>query len=112
MPDKIDAHEFSIRWAGSLLAAETGQYEFTVHTDHAARLWMNDNHHPLIDAWVKSGNDTDYRARSSWSAAGLIPCGWSSAKASRASMTRRRKRKKAAAGEGLDRAEMEAAAGG
>jgi mono/diheme cytochrome c family protein len=61
IPDKIDAHEFSIRWVGSLLAAETGQYEFTIHTDHAARLWVNDNHHPLIDAWVKSGSDTDYR---------------------------------------------------
>ncbi len=61
-PEKIDAHQFAIRWTGSLLAAETGLYEFTVHTDHAARLWVNDDRHPLIDAWVKSGNDTDYRA--------------------------------------------------
>lgn len=61
VPEKIDAHEFSIRWNGSLLAAETGQYEFTIHTDHAARLWVNDNRRPLIDAWVKSGNDTEYR---------------------------------------------------
>lgn len=60
VPEKIDAHEFSIRWNGSLLAAETGQYEFTIHTDHAARLWLNDNRRPLIDAWVKSGNDTEY----------------------------------------------------
>jgi mono/diheme cytochrome c family protein len=62
VPEKIDAHQFAIRWAGSLLAAETGMYEFTVHTDHAARLWVNDDRHPLIDAWVKSGNDADYRA--------------------------------------------------
>jgi Protein of unknown function (DUF1592)/Protein of unknown function (DUF1588)/PA14 domain/Protein of unknown function (DUF1595)/Cytochrome C oxidase, cbb3-type, subunit III len=61
VPEKIDAHEFSIRWMGSLLAAETGQYEFTVHTEHAARLWVNDDRHPLIDAWVKSGNETEYR---------------------------------------------------
>jgi Protein of unknown function (DUF1592)/Protein of unknown function (DUF1588)/PA14 domain/Protein of unknown function (DUF1595)/Cytochrome C oxidase, cbb3-type, subunit III len=61
VPEKIDAHEFSIRWMGSLLAAETGQYEFTVHTEHAARLWVNENQHPLIDAWVKSGNETEYR---------------------------------------------------
>ncbi len=62
VPEKIDAHQFAIRWTGSILAAETGTYEFTVHTDHAARLWVNDDRQPVIDAWVKSGNDTDYRA--------------------------------------------------
>jgi cytochrome c553 len=62
IPDKFDGPDFSIRWTGSLLAAETGTYEFTVHTDHAARLWVNDDRHPLIDAWVKSGSETDYRA--------------------------------------------------
>src|SRR5205807_9184751 len=40
----------------------TGEYEFTVRTEHAARLWVNDIRHPLIDAWVKSGNETEYRA--------------------------------------------------
>jgi hypothetical protein len=59
--EKIDAHEFSIRWNGSLLAEETGDYDFIVHTDHAAKLWVNDDRHPLIDAWVKSGNDTEYK---------------------------------------------------
>ena len=60
--DKIEPHEFLIRWNGSLLAPETGEYEFTIHTEHAARLWINDNQRPLIDAWVKSGNDTEYKA--------------------------------------------------
>ena len=60
-PDKIEAHEFSIRWEGSVLAPETGEYEFVVRTEHAARLWVNDLKQPLIDAWVKSGNDTEYR---------------------------------------------------
>ena len=32
----------------------------TVRTDHAARLWLNDNKKPLIDAWVKSGTDTEH----------------------------------------------------
>ena len=54
-------HEFSIRWEGSVLAPETGEYEFIVRTEHAARLWVNDPKQPLIDAWVKSGNDTEYR---------------------------------------------------
>ena len=60
-PGKIEDHEFSIRWEGSVLAPETGDYEFVVRTEHATRLWVNDPVHPLIDAWVKSGNDTEYR---------------------------------------------------
>src|SRR4051812_16501547 len=62
IPDKFDAHEFSIRWQGAVLAPETGDYEFIVRTEHAARLWINDLNRPLIDAWVKSGNDTEFRA--------------------------------------------------
>ncbi|HEV3081896.1 MAG TPA: DUF1592 domain-containing protein [Gemmataceae bacterium] len=62
-PDlKFDANQFSIRWQGAVLAPETGDYEFIVRTEHAARLWLNDSKRPLIDAWVKSGSDTEYRA--------------------------------------------------
>jgi hypothetical protein len=57
-----EPHEFSIRWTGSVAAPDTGEYEFLIRTEHAARLWVNDDRHPLIDAWVKSGNDTEYRA--------------------------------------------------
>ncbi len=60
--DKLDPREFSIRWEGSVLAPETGDYEFTVRTEHAARLWVNDPNRPLIDAWVKSGKETEHRA--------------------------------------------------
>ena len=52
--------EFSIRWKGSLIPRETGWYEFTVHTENGARLNVNDNETPLIDAWVRSGSDTDF----------------------------------------------------
>ena len=73
---KFEPHEFSIRWEGMLLAPDTGDYEFIIRTEHAARLWVNDMGsvgrvgspggpatptRPLIDAWVKSGNDTEYR---------------------------------------------------
>jgi hypothetical protein len=62
-PDKtFDANQFSIRWEGSVLAPETGEYDFFVRTEHAARLWVNDPKRPLIDAWVRSGNDTEHRA--------------------------------------------------
>jgi hypothetical protein len=60
-PKKFSNDQFSIRWEGSVLAPETGAYEFIVRTEHAARLWVNDAKRPLIDAWVKSGNDTEYR---------------------------------------------------
>lgn len=59
--EKIEPHEFSIRWAGSVLAPETGEYEFVVRTEHSVRLWLNDMRRPLIDAWVKSGSDTEYK---------------------------------------------------
>jgi hypothetical protein len=58
----IEPDQFSIRWTGSVLAPETGEYEFIVRTEHAARLWINDNKRPLIDAWVKSGKDTEHRS--------------------------------------------------
>jgi cytochrome c553 len=59
--EKLEAHQFSIAWEGSVLAPDTGDYEFIVRTEHACRLWVNDLRDPLIDAWVKSGNDTEYR---------------------------------------------------
>ena len=55
------SQEFRVNWQGSLLAPETGEYEFLVRTENATRLWVNDNARPLIDALVKSGNDTEYR---------------------------------------------------
>src|SRR5205814_970772 len=59
--DKFDdGAQFAIRWEGSVLAPETGDYEFVVRTEHAARLWVNDPDRPLIDAWVKSGKDTEH----------------------------------------------------
>ena len=62
-PDvKTEPHEFAMRWSGGLLAPETGEYEIVVHTDQAFRLFLNDNTRPLLDYWVKSGTDTEYKA--------------------------------------------------
>jgi hypothetical protein len=55
------SQEFRVSWQGSLLAPETGEYEFLVKTENAVQLWVNDRARPLIDALVKSGNDTEYR---------------------------------------------------
>lgn len=62
VPGQTEDYEFSIRWEGAISAADSGEYEFVIRTEHAARLWINDLDQPLIDAWVKSGNDTEYRA--------------------------------------------------
>ena len=55
--EKIKPEEFSIRWRGSVLAEETGEYEFILRTENGARLWVNDENTPLIDAWVSSGRE-------------------------------------------------------
>ncbi|HEV3121656.1 MAG TPA: DUF1592 domain-containing protein, partial [Isosphaeraceae bacterium] len=57
----FDAAQFSIRWDGSVLAPETGEYEFILRTDHAAQLWVNDTKKPLIDGLVQSGSDLERR---------------------------------------------------
>ncbi len=60
-PKQLDADEFSIVWQGSVLAPDTGEYEFVIRTQHAARLYVNDAETPLIDSWVKSGDDAEHR---------------------------------------------------
>ncbi|HUG66465.1 MAG TPA: DUF1592 domain-containing protein [Pirellulaceae bacterium] len=60
--EKIGNEEFSIKWQGSVIAPDTGEYEFVVRTDNGARLWINDRDTALIDAWVRSGHDTEFRA--------------------------------------------------
>jgi hypothetical protein len=61
-PDPFDPHQFSIRWEGGVFAPDTGEYEFILRTEHAARLWVNDQKQPLIDGRVKSGDGTEHRA--------------------------------------------------
>jgi hypothetical protein len=61
-PKQLEANEFSIGWRGSVLAPDSGEYEFVLRTQHAARLWVNDMETPLVDAWVKSGDDPEHRA--------------------------------------------------
>jgi len=59
---KLGNRGFAARWSGSLLPPEPGRYEIVVRTDHAVRQWVNDLQTPLIDAWVKSGDETEYHA--------------------------------------------------
>ena len=53
LPGKMLASEFTVRWNGSLIAPETGTYEFVVKSENGVRLWVNDaEERPLIDSWV------------------------------------------------------------
>jgi hypothetical protein len=54
-PEKMANEEFSARWEGSVIAGETGVYEFIVKSENGVRLWVNDTKKNLIDAWVSSG---------------------------------------------------------
>jgi cytochrome c553 len=62
LPTKLEPDQFSIRWSGSVLAPETGDYEFIVRTDFAVKLWVNDDAQPLIDGWVHSNTDPEQKA--------------------------------------------------
>jgi hypothetical protein len=53
---------FSVQWRGSLLAEETGEYEFILKTANGARLWINDEDDPIIDGWVGGGQLSEYKA--------------------------------------------------
>ena len=59
---KIEDYEFYIHWFGGVLANETGWYDFIVRSNQAVKLYLNDENKPIIDAFVKSGNDTEYKA--------------------------------------------------
>ena len=58
----FDKAQFSITWRGSLLAPDTGEYEFVVRSDQAIRLFVNDSDHALIDAAVASADHDEQRA--------------------------------------------------
>jgi Protein of unknown function (DUF1592)/Protein of unknown function (DUF1588)/PA14 domain/Cytochrome C oxidase, cbb3-type, subunit III len=53
---------FSAHWKGSLVAPETGNYEFVLKTANGARLWINDEEDPIIDGWVGGGQVAEQRA--------------------------------------------------
>ena len=75
----ITADQFSIIWQGTLLAGDTGYYEFRVRTENGARLYLNSDsperrrklrddssvagQAALIDAWVSSGEMREPTAR-------------------------------------------------
>ena len=60
-PEKFDPREVSMMWSGSLRAPATGEYEIIVRSENSVDLWINDRVNPLIKAWVKSGDEKEFR---------------------------------------------------
>jgi cytochrome c553 len=56
-PGKMGTDEFRLNWDGSVIAEETGLYEFIVKSENGFRLWVNDDDEAdaLIDGWVSAG---------------------------------------------------------
>ena len=63
-PEQFEPLRFAIRWTGAIVPPETGTYEFVVRTQHSVKLAIDSDHDepPLIDGYVKSGSDDEYRA--------------------------------------------------
>lgn len=75
----ITSDQFTIIWEGSLIAPDSGYYEFRVRTENGARLYVNNDppeersrlrddssvagQSALIDAWVSSGKLRDATGR-------------------------------------------------
>ena len=63
-PGTIRPTRFAVLWTGALVPTETGVHEFVIRTEQAAKLELNGgpDEPALIDAAVKSGGNTEYRA--------------------------------------------------
>ncbi|MFZ4508020.1 MAG: DUF1592 domain-containing protein [Fimbriimonas sp.] len=61
-PNKdMDPYNFTVIWTGSVLAPDTGDYEFIIKSDQAVRMWINEQKDPFVDGWVRSANENEFR---------------------------------------------------
>lgn len=56
-PEKLNGEGFAITWRGSLVAPETGLYEFIVKSQNGIRLMLNDHRDAFIDAMIATGTE-------------------------------------------------------
>ncbi|WAC20700.1 DUF1592 domain-containing protein [Luteolibacter sp. SL250] len=57
VPEVLPSDEYSSKWEGSVIAEETGVYEFVIKSQNGVRLHVNNWRDPIIDGWVSSGPD-------------------------------------------------------
>lgn len=56
-PEKLSGEGFAVTWRGSILAPETGHYEFIVKSQNGIRLMLNDHKEAFIDSMIATGKD-------------------------------------------------------
>jgi len=59
---KFKAHEFAVEWSGSIIAEDSGWYEFIVQSENGFQLKVNDMESPLIDGYVATGDPKSKRS--------------------------------------------------
>jgi hypothetical protein len=57
----FDPYRFGALWSGSILAPDSGEYEFVLRTNQAGALFVNDMETPLVDRRIVSGNESEHR---------------------------------------------------
>jgi hypothetical protein len=59
---RFDRDAFSVHWRGSVIAEQTGVYEFSVKSENGFQLWVNGkDEKALIDGYVAAGSDAPAR---------------------------------------------------
>ncbi|MGB1124678.1 MAG: DUF1592 domain-containing protein [Phycisphaeraceae bacterium] len=76
--EQFDKLGHSVRWRGSLIVQETGEYEIVVRTDAAMRMWLNNGQAVgggisneisdtketvFFDGWLQSSEKTEFRRK-------------------------------------------------
>ncbi len=61
MRDRRPGDSFRASWRGGIIIPADGEYEFIAETENGVKLFVNDPKSPVIDAAVRSGNETVYR---------------------------------------------------
>lgn len=72
-PGDVDAKAYLVTWSGAIVAPDTGDFDLILETDQAAALYFNGSPVPTVDALVRSGNQTEFRATVSMLAGRAYP---------------------------------------
>ncbi|QDT55181.1 PA14 domain protein [Caulifigura coniformis] len=64
MKDRRPGDSFRAKWRGAIIIPADGEYEFIAETENGVKVFVNDSRTPIIDAAVRSGNETVFRGSS------------------------------------------------
>ncbi|MEO1430375.1 MAG: DUF4347 domain-containing protein [Cyanobacteria bacterium J06632_19] len=67
---RVNNENFSVRWTGSIIIPEDGQYKFYVEIDDRVRLWINNDR--VIDRW-SPGSQEDFSRELGFKKGQVVP---------------------------------------